>query len=187
MIFGHTSLDGLFAIEAEKRIDDRGYFARTWCLDEFYAHGLELGFTQCSTSFNRRRGTLRGLHYQAAPHAEAKLVRCTTGRLFDVAVDLRPDSPTRGRWHAEELSADNCCMLYIPAGFAHGFQTLEDETELFYQISEPYHAEAARGVRWDDPDLAIAWPLADPILSPRDRALPPLAELQPLEEAAPCL
>ena len=144
--------------------------ARTFCREEFQARGLACEFVQCSTSFNRHRGTLRGLHFQDAPYAETKLVRCTRGRVFDVAVDLRAGSTTRGRWSATELSAETGRMVYIPAGFAHGFQTLEDDTELFYQISVPYRPEAARCIAWDDPSLAIAWPLADPVLSARDRA-----------------
>src|SRR5690606_499869 len=135
-------------------------------------------FVQSSTSFNSRRGTLRGLHYQAAPHEEAKLIRCTRGAVFDVAVDLRAGSPTRGRWYGIELSAANARTLYIPEGCAHGFQTIADDTELLYHMSVEYVPDAARGIRWDDPTLAIAWPIADPILSARDRALPCYAAIK---------
>jgi dTDP-4-dehydrorhamnose 3,5-epimerase len=167
-----TPLGGAFVIEPERHEDERGFFARTWCRAAFESHGLCTSFVQCNTSFNVRRGTLRGLHYQAPPYGEAKLVRCTRGRAFDVMVDLRCPSPTRLQWHAVELSADNGCMVYIPECFAHGFQALEDETELFYQISENHWPAAARGLRFDDPTLAISWPLSDPIVSTRDRSFP---------------
>jgi dTDP-4-dehydrorhamnose 3,5-epimerase len=177
MIFRQTELAGLTVIDLEMSRDQRGHFARTWCRDEFAAHGIDAEFTQCGASFNHRRGTLRGLHFQIAPHDEAKLIRCTRGRVYDVAVDLRPGSPTRGQWRATELCAETGRMIYIPSGFAHGFQTLDDDSELFYQITAAYRPEAARGVRWDDPSLAIPWPVEDPILSARDRALPPITEL----------
>jgi dTDP-4-dehydrorhamnose 3,5-epimerase len=170
-----TPLPGAFVIEPERHEDERGFLARTWCRAEFEAHGLITSFVQCNISFNARLGTLRGLHYQAPPYGEAKLVRCTRGKAFDVMVDLGRSSPTRLQWHGVELSADNARMVYIPEDFAHGFQTLEDDTELFYQMSESHRPEAAHGLRFDDPTLAIAWPLADPILSPRDRSLPLLA------------
>lgn len=178
MIFRQTELAGVVVIEPERHEDVRGYFARTWCADEFAAHGLVSDFAQCSTSFNRRRGTVRGLHLQIAPHQETKLIRCTRGRAFDVAVDLRPGSPTRGRWTAAELSAENGRSIYIPEGVAHGFQTLEDATELSYQITPTQCAEAARGVRWDDPQLAIDWPIAVTVISDRDRMSPEFLELQ---------
>ncbi len=178
MIFRDTELAGVFVIEPERSEDGRGFFARTWCRDEFARHGLATEFAQCSTSFNRKRGTLRGIHFQAAPHAETKLIRCTRGRVFDVAVDLRARSPTRGRWAAAELSAENGRMIYIPEGVAHGFQTLEDSTELFYQITLAHHAESVRGVRWDDPDLAIQWPMAAAVMSRRDRANPLFPDAQ---------
>jgi dTDP-4-dehydrorhamnose 3,5-epimerase len=178
MIFRETELRGAFIIEIEPIEDERGFFARTFCRDEFRARGLDAELRQCSLSFNRRRGTLRGLHYQAEPHAEVKQVRCTRGRVYDVIVDLRRGSPTRGRWIGVELGAEDRRALHVPAGFAHGFQTLEDASELFYQMSEPYWPELARGLRWDDPSLAIAWPFGDPIVSDRDRALPTLAELE---------
>ncbi len=175
MIFSPTKLQGAFIIDIEHREDDRGFFARSWCQDEFAAHGLNPRLVQCNVSFNRKRGTLRGLHLQVTPYAEAKLVRCTRGRLYDVAVDLRKDSATFRQWVAVELSAENRRMLYVPEGMAHGFETLEDETEVFYQMSEFHHPEAARGVRWNDAALGIAWPLVPPVLSDRDRAYPDLA------------
>ena len=158
MIFRETKLKGAFIIEPERLEDERGLFARTFCEEEFKAHGLNSRVVQCNISFNKKKGTLRGMHYQVAPHEEAKLVRCTRGAIYDVIVDLRPDSPTFKQWVAVELTADNHRMLYIPEGFAHGFQTLEDNTEVFYQMSELYHPESARGVRWDDPVFGIEWP-----------------------------
>jgi len=172
--FSATPLGGVFVVELERLQDERGFFARSFCQDEFRAHGLRSDIAQCNVSWNRRRGTLRGLHYQGKPHEEAKVVRCTRGALWDVAVDLREDSPTRHRWHAVELTAENCKALYIPEGVAHGFQTLADDTEVLYLMSTPYHADLSRGLRWDDPRLAIAWPLPDPIVSERDRAFPVL-------------
>lgn len=185
MIFTETNFAGLMVIDLEKSQDNRGHFARTWCRDEFTAHGINAEFIQCGASLNHRRGTLRGLHYQTVPHEEAKLIRCTRGCAYDVAVDIRENSSTRGQWYATELSAETGRMIYIPAGFAHGFQALEDETELSYQITAPYYADAARGIRWDDPDLSIPWPVKDPILSDRDRALPPITE-QFCEALAAC-
>ena len=172
MIFRETELAGSFVIDPERIEDGRGFFARTWCRDEFAMHGLEPALVQCNTSFNARRGTLRGMHYQAEPHAEVKLVRCTGGAILDVIVDLRPESPTHLRWVGVELSAENGRMLYIPAGFAHGFQTLRDETEVFYQMSEFFHPECAGGVRWDDPRLAISWPLEPVNISAKDQQYP---------------
>lgn len=173
MIFVPTPLAGAWVVEPERVGDERGFFARTWCAETFAAQGLNPALAQCSVSFNERRGTLRGMHYQAAPHAEAKLVRCTRGALWDVVVDLRPDSPTFRQWFGAELTADNRRMLYVPEGFAHGFQTLEDETEVFYQISVPYVPGAGRGVRWDDPAFGIQWPHADErVMSDRDRGYP---------------
>jgi dTDP-4-dehydrorhamnose 3,5-epimerase len=175
MRFLKTRLEGAMLIVPERHEDERGFFARTWCREEFASHGLRTDWVQFNVSFNRRRGTLRGLHYQAEPHPECKLVRCTRGAVWDVIVDLRPDSPTCTDWVAVELTADNRNMLYIPQGFAHGFQTLTDDTELFYQMSEFYHPELARGVRWDDPVLAIGWPWCpERIISPRDLAFPVL-------------
>ncbi len=178
MIFKELALRGAFLIEPERLEDERGFFARTFCAEEFAARGLRGAVAQCSVSYNRRRGTLRGLHYQAPPHEEAKLVRCTRGAAYDVIVDIRPDSATFRQWAAIELSAENRRMLYIPEGFAHGFQTLVDETEMLYQISTAYVPEATRGIRWDDPSLAIEWPpTAARVISPRDLALPSCASL----------
>lgn len=168
-------LEGAFVVDVVPHFDERGLFARTWSAAEFAECGLGVSWVQCSTSFNARSGTLRGLHYQAEPFPEEKLVRCTSGSVFDVIVDLRKASETFGRWVGIELSADNRRGVFIPAGFAHGFQTLEDGTELCYLISETHRPELARGVRWDDPTLAIVWPSCPRrIISERDRALPPL-------------
>jgi dTDP-4-dehydrorhamnose 3,5-epimerase len=174
MIFRETSLPGVWVIEPERLGDERGFFARTWCRREFEARGLNPDAVQCNVSWNARRGSVRGLHYQAPPHAEAKLVRCTRGAIWDVAVDLRPESATFKRWTAVELTADNRLALYVPEGCAHGFQTLADDTEVFYQMSALHQPSAERGVRWDDPALAIPWPIASVTLSERDRALPVL-------------
>jgi dTDP-4-dehydrorhamnose 3,5-epimerase len=167
-----TAVDGVVLIEPERIEDERGFFARTFCAAEFAALGLDARIAQCSVSFNPRRGTLRGLHFQPAPHAEAKLVRCTAGAVLDVAVDLRPQSPTFRRHVALELNARTHLALYVPEGVAHGFQTLTDDTEVLYQISTPYRPEAAAGVRWDDPAFAIAWPLPVTVISSRDRTYP---------------
>jgi dTDP-4-dehydrorhamnose 3,5-epimerase len=171
-----TPLTGAYLIELELLEDERGFFARSFCQSEFRAHGLDPVVAQCNVSFNRKRGTLRGLHYQAEPHVEAKLVRCTRGAVWDVIVDLRKGSLTVRQWHAAELTADNRRALYIPAGFAHGFQTLADDSEVLYQMSEFYHPESARGILWDDPALQINWPLSNPTVSERDRSYPPLNE-----------
>jgi dTDP-4-dehydrorhamnose 3,5-epimerase len=168
MIFTETPLKGAYVIDPERLADERGFFARTWCRREFEAHGLDTALAQCSISFNQKTGTLRGMHYQVAPHAEHKLVRCTAGVIHDVIVDLRPGSGTFRQWFAAELSADNRRMLYIPEGLAHGFLTLADNTEVFYQISEHYAPESARGVRWNDPAFAISWPAHPGIVSHRD-------------------
>jgi dTDP-4-dehydrorhamnose 3,5-epimerase len=165
-----TPLAGAYLIEPERLEDERGFFARSFCREEFRKQGLKPAIAQCNVSWNRKRGTLRGLHYQAAPHEEAKVVRCTHGAVWDVIVDLREGSPTRLRWHALELNADNRLALYVPEGFAHGFQTLADDSEVLYQMSESYRPDLARGLRWDDPRLKIKWPLPDPILSERDRS-----------------
>lgn len=172
MVFTETALGGAFVLELEKRVDERGFFARTFCVDEFRAHGLNPNIVQCSTAFNLRRGTLRGFHWQASPKAEDKLVRVTRGAIHDVIVDLRGDSPTYLQ-HAEvELTADNGRMLYIPQGFAHGLQTLVDDTEVSYQMSEFFAPEYSRGARWDDPAFSVEWPLPDPIMNERDRSWP---------------
>ena len=177
MKFTRGELEGVWIVELEKHSDERGYFARTWCVDEFEKHGLNPRIVQCNTSFNSKRGTLRGMHFQDAPHGEAKLIRCTRGAIYDVALDLRRNSATFKRWTAVELNATGNRMLYIPEGFAHGFQSLEDESEISYQMSEYFHPESSRGVRWDDPEAAIRWPIANPIMSQRDRDLPLLRNL----------
>jgi dTDP-4-dehydrorhamnose 3,5-epimerase len=170
MRFTGLELAGVYLVEPEPITDSRGFFARTWSTDEFAEHGLETAVVQCNVSHNTRRGTIRGLHLQVEPFAEAKLVRCTAGAIWDVAVDVREGSPTRYRWLAVELTAEKRNALYIPAGFAHGLQTLTDGAEVFYQMFERYSPEHARGYRWDDPRLAIEWPLADPTISDRDRS-----------------
>jgi dTDP-4-dehydrorhamnose 3,5-epimerase len=172
VIFTETPLPGAFVIEPEPLEDSRGLFARTWCRREFGARGLETRIAQCSTSLNKKKGTLRGMHYQAPPFVETKLVRCTRGAMYDVIIDLRQDSPTFMRHFGLVLTSDNRKMLYVPSGFAHGFQTLEDDTEVFYQISEFYSPEHGRGVRWDDPAFAIRWPDDDRIIVDRDRSYP---------------
>jgi dTDP-4-dehydrorhamnose 3,5-epimerase len=172
MKFTEISLAGAFLIELEKIVDPRGFFARTWCADEFKRKALNANLSQCSISFNAQKGTLRGMHYQDAPFMEAKLVRCCSGAIYDVIVDLRPKSPTYCKWYAAELTSENRRMLYAPEGFAHGFQTLADNTEVAYQISESYHPESARGVRWNDQRFGIEWPIQNPLMSDRDAAFP---------------
>jgi dTDP-4-dehydrorhamnose 3,5-epimerase len=175
LIFTPTPIPGLFVIELERHVDDRGHFARTYDASLLAEHGLDPTVAQCSTSFNHRAGTLRGLHFQAEPHAESKLVRCTRGAVYDVALDLRPDSPAQLCWYAAELTADNSRGLFIPAGCAHGFQTLEDRSEVLYQISVAYEPSAARGVRWNDPAFAIEWPTPPAhgrVMSERDATYP---------------
>lgn len=176
MIFSPTKLSGVFVIALEPIADERGCFARTWCADEFRAHGLDARLTQCNLSFSRQRGTIRGLHFQAAPHEEAKLVRATRGAIYDVAVDMRLDSPSFGQWFAVELTAENRLALFVPAGCAHGLQTLVDDTEVLYQMSTPYVPVAARGIRWDDATIGIDWPLAVTAISPRDQESPTFLE-----------
>ena len=181
MIFRETALAGAWLVEPEPATDDRGFFARLVCAETFAERGLNGRFDQISASFNARRGTLRGLHLQRPPHAETKLVRVTAGAIFDVIVDLRAGSDSYGRWLGVELSAANRRQLYIPEGFAHGFQTLTDAAEVAYHIGQPYAPEAQDGVRWDDPELAIAWPAPETaIVSDRDRALPRLADFRPV-------
>jgi dTDP-4-dehydrorhamnose 3,5-epimerase len=175
MIFHETKLPGVFEIHLELKSDERGFFARSWCQKEFERNGLTPRVVQCNVSFNVRKGTLRGMHYQAAPYAEAKLVRCTRGAIYDVALDLRPHSPAYKQWVAAVLTAANRRMFYIPEGCAHGFLTLEDETEVFYQMSEFYNAESGRGVRWNDPAFQIAWPGNVEVISQRDRTYPDFA------------
>lgn len=169
MLFKETKLKGVFVVEPELIKDERGFFACSWSPDEFEKQGLNPRLMQCNISFNNKRGTLRGMHFQEKPYEEAKLVRCTRGAMYDVAVDLRMDSATRYQWAAIELTADNRRMLFIPEGFAHGYQTLIDDTEIFYQMSETYHPESARGLRWDDPRLGIEWPLEVAVISTRDQ------------------
>ena len=168
VIITPTRLEGVYEVRPELLSDDRGAFARTSCVDEFARFGLPADWTQCSISWNISKHTLRGMHYQAEPHGEHKLVRCTAGRIFDVALDLRAASPTRLQWHALELSAANRAALYIPPGVAHGFLTLEDGSEVFYQIRGNHHPESARGARWDDPVFAIAWPAVPTHISSKD-------------------
>jgi dTDP-4-dehydrorhamnose 3,5-epimerase len=172
MLFTETALAGVFIVQPELVDDDRGAFARTFDRDEFARHGLEIDVIQCSLSVNHRAGTLRGLHFQSGKAAESKLVRCVSGRIFDVAVDVRSDSSTYLGWVGVELSADNRSSLAIPAGFAHGFLTLENATEVFYQISAPFQPDAARGLRWNDPAIGIVWPTSPSVMSERDAAFP---------------
>jgi dTDP-4-dehydrorhamnose 3,5-epimerase len=172
MIFKKTKLSGVLEIGLERKIDERGFFARTWCQKEFAACGLNSKLVQCSISYNTSKATLRGLHYQAAPFSESKLVRCTSGAIFDVVVDLRPQSATFKNWISLILTAENRHMVYIPEGCAHGFLTLEDDTEIFYQMSEFYNAESALGVRWDDPAFGITWPEKVAVISARDQNYP---------------
>lgn len=176
MIFTQTPLSGAYVIDPEPRADVRGLFARTWCHDEFTAHGLDTRVAQCSASFNHKRGTLRGMHYQAPPFAEVKLVRCTRGAILDVIIDLRRGSPTFLKHFAVELTQDNRRSLYIPEGFAHGFQTLADDTEVYYQMTTTYSPGHARGVRWNDPAFAIRWPIGNPTMHERDAGYPDFAE-----------
>lgn len=172
MKFHATPLRGVYRIELEKRGDERGFFARAWCRREFEAHGLSTHLCQANISYNRRAGTLRGMHYQKPPYAENKLVRCTRGAVFDVALDLRPESPSYLKWYGVELSADNGVMLYIPEGCAHGYQTLVDESEVFYQVTECYAPDHEGGAAYDDPAFGIAWPLPVTVISERDRNHP---------------
>jgi dTDP-4-dehydrorhamnose 3,5-epimerase len=172
VIIRETRLGGALLIEPEPVCDERGFFARVWCDREAAAHGLVTRPVQASVSYNERAGTLRGLHYQRPPHGEAKLVRCTRGAIFDVIVDLRADSPTRLEWQSFELDDCNRHTLFIPAGFAHGFQSLTDGAEVYYQISEYYVADAAAGLRYDDPAFDIPWPLPVSVISQKDAALP---------------
>jgi dTDP-4-dehydrorhamnose 3,5-epimerase len=170
MLFKETKLKGAYIIEPERLEDSRGFFARAWCEKEFDVHGLNLGLVQCNISFNKKRGTLRGMHYQSSPYEEAKLVRCTMGVIFDVIIDLRPNSVTYLEWIGVELTADNRKMLYVPEEFAHGYQTLIPNTEVFYQVSQFYSKEFESGVRWNDPAFGIEWPETENIIvSEKDR------------------
>ncbi|MBL9171092.1 MAG: dTDP-4-dehydrorhamnose 3,5-epimerase [Verrucomicrobiales bacterium] len=178
MQFHLTTLPGVWRIPLDPRADERGHFIRTYCEQEFAAHGLNTRWVQCNTTLTRQRGMLRGLHYQAHPHPEIKLIRCVSGAVFDVLVDVRPNSATFGKWEAFELRAEQPDQLYVPAGYAHGFQCLTEDAGLFYQMSEFYVPDLARGVRWDDRKLAIPWPISNPQLSSRDAGLPELSSLQ---------
>lgn len=172
MKFAPLRLKGVYIVDIEPLEDSRGMFARTFCIEEFASQGLPTRFVQCNTSFNSRRGTLRGLHFQSDPQQEEKLVRCTRGAVLDVVVDLRPCSPTFRQWEGIELTSDNRRALFIPKGFAHGFQTLQDESEVFYQMSEIYVPELASGVRWNDPAFNIIWPIEISTIAPRDASYP---------------
>jgi dTDP-4-dehydrorhamnose 3,5-epimerase len=172
MTFSESILPGVFEIGIEPKNDERGFFARCWCQSEFEAHGLSSRLVQSSISFNAREGTLRGMHYQAEPHPEIKLVRCTRGAIYDVVVDLRPDSPTFKSWIGRTLSAAGRNMMYVPEGCGHGFLTLEDETEVLYQMSEFYSADLSRGVRWNDSAFQIEWPDDPQVISERDKTYP---------------
>ena len=183
MIFKETPIPGAYLIGIEKLADPRGFFARTWCQREFEEHGLSTRLVQCSVSFNPKMGTLRGLHYQVPPAEEVKLVRCTSGALYDVIVDLRRTSPMYLRYFAAILSARDHNMMYVPAGIAHGFLTLAEETEIFYQMSEFYSSEHSRGVRWNDPQLGIVWPAAVRVIAERDRTYP---DFVAVDKGAPC-
>jgi len=172
MIFRELKLQGAFIIEPQRFQDERGFFSRTWSQTEFDARGLTARFVEANTSLSVKTGTLRGMHYQAAPHAQAKLVRCTAGAIYDVIIDLRVESPTFKQWEAVELSAENHLLLYIPEGFAHGFQTLSENSEVHYQVSDYYAPESAGGVRWDDPAFGIEWPDAERTIIARDNEYP---------------
>ena len=179
MIFHQTSLKDAYVLELEQIADERGFFARIWCEEELESHGLDGDLAQCSLSFNHYKGTLRGMHFQVPPYAETKLIRCTKGTIFDVIVDLRARSSTYMKWMGVELSADNRKMLYIPKGFAHGFQTLTDDSEVFYFISEAYRPEAARGVHWNDPVFRITWPEVNKrVISGKDQNWPMIVQGQ---------
>jgi dTDP-4-dehydrorhamnose 3,5-epimerase len=172
MIFAQTHLAGAYIIDLEPRNDERGFFARSWCANEFSAHGLKPTLAQCNIAFNKHKGTLRGMHYQTPPYQEDKLIRCTMGEIYDVIIDLRQESPTFKQWLAVELTAGNRRALYVPKGFAHGYQTLTDDTEITYQVTEFYHPEVERGVRWDDPAFVIDWPAPVMLISEKDRNHP---------------
>ena len=173
MKFIPTRLKGSFIIDVDQKYDERGFFARSWCAEEFLKHGLNPNLAQCSISYNKTRGTLRGMHFQKKPHEETKVVRCTAGSIYDVIVDVRPDSETFKQWIWVELSAANRRMIYVPNGFAHGFQSLVEDTEVFYMVSTPYNPESSGSLRWNDPQFAIDWPHEDErVISDRDRNYP---------------
>jgi dTDP-4-dehydrorhamnose 3,5-epimerase len=177
MRFSETSLPGLWVIDLDLREDARGFLARTFCENEFADHSLNTRWPQCNLTLTIRRGTIRGMHFQIDPKPEIKLIRCTRGAIFDVLVDVRPNLPTFGRWAAFELTSENRRALYVPGGFAHGFQCLEDNCEVAYQMSEFYAPDLARGIRWNDPQVGIKWPIENPFLSDRDRELPLISDL----------
>ena len=170
MIFNETELCGAFLIEPERITDHRGFFSRIWCKDELQAMGLDANIMQSNLGVSTKRGTLRGLHYQKAPHAETKIIRCPRGAIYDVIVDVRPESPTYMKWCGVELSEKNFLMLYVPKGFAQGYLTLTDDTEIYYHTSERYHSESAVGVRYDDPSIGIQWPATIEVISEQDKA-----------------
>ncbi|MGI9102752.1 MAG: dTDP-4-dehydrorhamnose 3,5-epimerase [Terriglobales bacterium] len=172
MIFRETKIRGVWIIELDKIEDERGFFARSFCQSEFQTHGLDPCVAQCNVSYNAKAGTLRGMHFQISPHAEAKLIRCTRGALYDVALDLRSGSPTERQWVAAELTEENRAMIYIPESCAHGSQALRDGTEVLYQMSRPFHPQSARGVRWNDPAFNVSWPLPSITISDRDQSWP---------------
>ena len=174
MIFEPLALDGAYLIKPEINEDERGFFARSFCKEEFRAHGLVDEYVQCNISYNRKKGTLRGMHYQLPPHEETKLVRCTKGAMYDVIVDIRKDSPTREKWLGTEINEDNRHMIYIPEGFAHGFISLVNDTEVFYQMSTYYDADSVSGFCWNDPVVNIKWPIENIIISKNDQTQPSL-------------
>ncbi|MFZ3215831.1 MAG: dTDP-4-dehydrorhamnose 3,5-epimerase [Candidatus Acidiferrales bacterium] len=175
MTFNKAKIAGVFEIRIEPKSDERGFFARSWCRKEFEDRGLDPSLAQCNISFNTHKGTLRGMHYQTEPFAETKIIRCTQGAIYDVVLDLRPRSATFKDWIAVHLTAENRNMIYIPKGCAHGFLSLQDHTEVFYQMSDFYHPESARGVRWNDPAFGITWPAEVAVISDRDRTYPDFA------------
>jgi dTDP-4-dehydrorhamnose 3,5-epimerase len=179
MIFTETKLKGAYIVQLERIKDERGFFARAWCKKEFEQHGLISRLVQCNFHFNGKRGVLRGMHYQIAPNEETKLVRCTKGSIYDVIIDLRPNSSTYKQWIGVELNAKNRHMLFVPEGFAHGYQTLVNDTEVFYQVSEFYYPEAERGVRWNDPVFGVEWPITDNLkISEKDENQPDYVEMR---------
>lgn len=175
MVFHETKLAGAYVVDLEPRLDDRGFFARSWCQREFAQHGLNPALVQCNVSYNKLAGTLRGMHFQVAPHAEVKLVRCTRGAIYDVMLDLRPGSPTFKQHVGFELTADNRRALYVPEGFGHGYLTLTNDTDVFYQVTAFYAPDAASGVRWNDPAFGIVWPADVRLISERDAQYPDFA------------
>ena len=172
MKFTETKLKGAFVVEIEKLSDERGFFARSWCQKEFEAHGLNARLVQANVSYNHKKGTLRGIHYQIAPYQECKLISCTRGAIYDVIIDLRPDSPTYKQWTGVELTADSYHMFFVPEDFGHGFQTLTDETEITYQVSQFYTPGSEKGIRFDDPVFNIQWPLDAAVISEKDKNWP---------------